>query len=286
MSGQTPPDTAAPSRVAADSGIAARTPAPVPAPPAGRSPAGRPPTWIVVGASSAVAAAFARQVAAAGSPVVLCGRDHDDLAVRAADLAIRHGIQADVVRFDARDSAAHGNSVGRLRALVTGPVSLFVAAGSMPDQRALERDPAAVLATIEANFSGILSLLTRMAPWFEDQRGGAIIVLGSVAGDRGRRRNHVYGAAKAGLHAYLQGLRARLLPAGVAVVTVKPGFVDTAMTFGQPGLFLVASPDAVAAGCRRAVAAGRDVVYLPWFWCWIMAVIRAIPERLFKKMRL
>jgi len=263
----------------------AQTPAPSPAVPAPLSPAppGGPPAWVVVGASSAIAVAFARRVAAAGCSVVLCGRDRDDLDIRAADLRLRYGVPAEVVRFDATDPASHGDVIGRLRAVVSGPVSLFVAAGSMPEQAALERDPPGVLATLEANLLGVVSLLTRMAPWLEDQRGGAVVVLGSVAGDRGRRKNYIYGAAKAGLHAYLQGLRARLFPAGVAVVTVKPGFVDTAMTFGQPGLFLVASPDALAAGCLRAVEKGRDVVYLPWFWRWIMLIIRLIPERIFKR---
>jgi len=112
------------------------------------------------------------------------------------------------------------------------------------------------------------------------------VALGSVAGDRGRLKNYVYGAAKAGLHTYLQGLRARGVRSGVQVVTVKPGFVDTAMTWGLPGMFLVASPDAIAAACLSAVAKKRDVIYAPFFWWGIMTIIRHIPERIFKKLNI
>ena len=107
-----------------------------------------------------------------------------------------------------------------------------------------------------------------------------------MAGDRGRQSNYLYGSAKAGLSAYLQGLRNRLFRSGVRVVTIKPGFVDTSMTFGRPGLFLLASPEAIARGVYKAINSGKDVVYLPWFWRWIMLVIRLVPEGIFKRLRL
>jgi len=107
-----------------------------------------------------------------------------------------------------------------------------------------------------------------------------------VAGDRGRQSNYVYGAAKGALTLYLQGLRNRLQTAGVRVVCVKPGFVDTAMTFGMPGLFLVASPEHVGERIARAVEGKTDVLYVPWFWRYIMLIIRAIPEAVFKRMKL
>jgi short-subunit dehydrogenase len=111
-----------------------------------------------------------------------------------------------------------------------------------------------------------------------------VVAFGSVAGDRGRLKNYVYGSAKAGLHAYLSGLRNRLRRKGVHVMTVKPGFVDTAMTWGMPGMFLVARPDDVARACLTAAEKNTDVFYVPWFWRWIMVVICAIPERLFKRL--
>src|SRR5262249_17269596 len=115
---------------------------------------------------------------------------------------------------------------------------------------------------------------------------GAIVVLSSVAGDRGRPSNFVYGSAKAGLNAYLQGLRARLARAGVSVTTVKAGFMDTAMTYGMPGMFLVASPESAAAACLEAAAKRRDTLYFPRFWQLIMTIMKAIPEPRFKRLRL
>jgi len=131
-----------------------------------------------------------------------------------------------------------------------------------------------------------VSILSRLARRLVGAGGGAIVVLSSVAGDRGRPSNYVYGSSKAGLNAYLQGLRARLAPHGVSVTTVKPGFLDTAMTFGLPGMFLVASPEACARACLSYAAKGREIAYFPIFWWLIMAVIKAIPERVFKKLKL
>lgn len=126
--------------------------------------------------------------------------------------------------------------------------------------------------------------LQALAPEMEARGGGTVVGIGSVAGDRGRIGNYVYGAAKAGFHTYLSGLRNRLTRAGGHVVTVKPGFVDTAMTWGLPGMFLVASPDQVAQDILRAVARKKNVIYTPFFWRYIMLIIRSIPEALFKKM--
>ncbi|MBL0932538.1 MAG: SDR family NAD(P)-dependent oxidoreductase [Alphaproteobacteria bacterium] len=145
---------------------------------------------------------------------------------------------------------------------------------------------ATAAATIVTNYTGAVLLLQRFAPVFEAQKSGTVIALGSVAGDRGRLKNYVYGSAKAGLHAYLQGLRARLVRSGAHVVTLKPGFVDTAMTWGLPGLFLVASPAAIAKAALTAAAKKRDIVYAPFFWWGIMTIIKHIPERIFKKLNI
>jgi short-subunit dehydrogenase len=123
-----------------------------------------------------------------------------------------------------------------------------------------------------------------LAPLIEARGSGTVIGVGSVAGDRGRIGNYVYGAAKAGFATYLSGLRNRLTRAGGHVVTVKPGFVDTAMTWGLPGMFLVSSPEAVADALLKAVRKRRNVLYTPFFWRYIMLIIRNIPEPIFKKM--
>jgi len=129
-------------------------------------------------------------------------------------------------------------------------------------------------------------LLTLLANRFEAQRHGTLAVIGSVAGDRGRQSNYVYGTAKGALAIFLQGLRNRLHPAGVRVLTVKPGFVDTPMTASFKKGPLWAAPEAVAAAIVAAVERGRDVIYTPWFWWGIMTLIKLVPERVFKKLKL
>ena len=241
--------------------------------------------WVVVGASSSVSRAFAREAAAAGADVILAGRDRADLDATAADVRLRSGRSAAVLPFDAADFDGHEAFVEACWTQAAGRrLNLFYAVGAMPDQAEALRDFRVARRTVEVNFLSVVSLLTRLEPGLRAQRGGAVVVVGSVAGDRGRRKNFVYGSAKAGLHAYLQGLRSHLLEAGVRVVTVKPGFLDTAMTWGLPGLFLVAAPEAAARASLRAAGKGRDEIYYPGFWRLIMTIIRAIPEPLFKRL--
>lgn len=244
--------------------------------------------WLVLGASSAVARAFARLVAADGADVLLAGRDLEDIERTAADLRARGAGRVAVLAFDATAYDLHAGLVERCAAArgEAGRLNVFLAFGAMPEQAAIDADPRLVIDTVAANFTGAASVLTSLAPVLEAQGGGRVIVLTSVAGDRGRLKNYVYGAAKAGLNVYLQGLRARLFRAGAGVTTVKAGFLDTAMTFGLPGMFLVASPEACARACLTHAAKGREVVYFPIFWLVIMTIIRAIPERIFKRLNI
>jgi short-subunit dehydrogenase len=239
-------------------------------------------TWIIAGASSAMARAFAREAARRGHALLLCGRDMDDLARTAADCLARGAASAEAVPLDARKPATHGKLAARAAAL-TGPLGVALFMGSMPEQAAMDAEPELIGGMMADTLTGAISILHRLAPLVE-ARGGTILGVGSVAGDRGRLRNYLYGAAKAGLHTYLAGLRNRLGRSGAHVVTVKPGFVDTAMTWGLPGLFLVASPADVARDCWRAIDRRRDVIYTPWFWWGIMTIITHIPERIFKKL--
>jgi short-subunit dehydrogenase len=242
-------------------------------------------TWIVLGASSSVGRAFARLAAAEGSDLVLAGRDADDLRRTAADVALRGNCRADVMPFDAEAVDSHAAFVdGCMRR--GGPVDVFLLFGAMPEQQAIDADFSLALRTIAVNYAGAVSVLSRMAPYLEVQGGGRVVVLSSVAGDRGRLKNYVYGSAKGALNLYLQGLRARLARSGVSVTTVKAGFLDTDMSYGMPGLFLVASPEDCARACLASSAKGRDVVYFPFFWRWIMAIIKAIPERVFKRLNI
>lgn len=242
-------------------------------------------TWLILGASSAMARAFARALALRGAAVLLAGRDADDLAATAADCRLRGAALAEALAFDARDPATYGPLLDRL-GCCDGRICAAVFTGSMPPQADIDVDAALIEGVVTDSFTGPARVLQALAPILEARGDGAIVGVGSVAGDRGRLGNYVYGAAKAAFHTYLSGLRNRLGRAGVTVVTVKPGFVDTAMTWGLPGLFLVAAPEAVADSILRAVDRRRGVIYVPGFWRWIMLVIRLIPEPVFRRLRI
>jgi len=240
-------------------------------------------TWIILGATSSMARAFGRSVGERGDTVLLAGRDMDTLKRDAQDLAARGAKAAQAMAFDARDGATFAAIIDRAEA-EDGMINAAVFVGSMPDQSAIDADPGLIAGTVQDSFTGPAEFLQMLAPVIEARGGGCVVGVASVAGDRGRIGNYVYGAAKAGFATYLSGLRNRLTRAGGHVVTVKPGFVDTTMTWGIEGMFLVARPQQVAADILRAVEKRRNVIYTPFFWRYIMLIIRHIPEAIFKKM--
>lgn len=242
-------------------------------------------TWIILGATSSMARAFARKAAASGAAVLLAGRDQADLALLAQDCTLRGARLAEALAFDARLPEGFAALIARL-AREEGRLNAAVFVGSMPPQSAIDADPALIDGTVTDSFTGPARFLQMFAPLAEARGGGTVVGVGSIAGDRGRIGNYVYGAAKAGFHTYLSGLRNRLTRAGGHVVTVKPGFVDTSMTWGIPGMFLVAAPEAVADDIWKAVTKRKNVIYTPFFWRWIMLIIRHIPEFIFKKMKI
>jgi len=240
---------------------------------------------LILGATSAIARGAAHAFARRGHPIYLAARDRDELSRIAVDLRIRHDVPVMTGEFDADAIETHASFFQRVLQEVGELQGMVLAFGYMGDPVAVRHFPESSRVVIR-NFTGAIELLERGADYLADRRQGFIAGISSVAGDRGRQSNYVYGAAKGGLSLYLQGLRNRLHPEHVQVLTVKPGFVDTAMTFGMPGLFLVASPQYVGEQIARAVDRGRDVVYIPWFWRYIMLIIRHIPERLFKRLKL
>jgi short-subunit dehydrogenase len=244
--------------------------------------------WLILGASSPIARAFAGRAAAAGCEVILAGRDTEDLARSAADLRARHDATARYLTFDAMDIESHRGFAHDVCGddPDAAPLSLFVAFAEMPEQAEMELEFGLVRHMIEVNVTGTFSLLEAFAPHLARQGTGHIVVLSSVAGDRGRRSNYFYGATKAALDAQLAGLRGRLYGDGVSVTTVKPGFVDTAMTYGKSLPFPVASPETVAEIAWRAGIKGRDIVYAPGWWRLIMTILRHIPERIFKRLNI
>lgn len=239
-------------------------------------------TWLILGGSSSVARAFAFEVAQEGADVILAGRDIEDLERTAADLKVRTGREATALAFDATAYDTHADVVETCRGRAER-LNIFLAFGVMPSQEETDRDFGLAKAMIETNYLGAVSILDRFAPVMEAQGHGHVVVLGSVAGDRGRLRNYLYGSTKAALHTYLDGLRARLYRSGVHVLTVKPGVLDTAMTWGLPRLPFPATPEAFARATMAHVKRGREIAYVPGIWRLIMFVIRSIPERLFKR---
>jgi short-subunit dehydrogenase len=242
---------------------------------------------LILGATSAIASALAREFAAHKCDLVLGGRDREELGALASDLILRYGIRAGVLPFDALDTQTHASAL-RLFLAETGNAleGVVVCMGYLGDQAKGQTDWEEARRILETNFTGCVSALNILANHFESRHAGFLCALSSVAGDRGRQSNYLYGAAKAGLSTFLEGLRNRLFHAHVKVITVKPGFVDTRMTYGHSGLFLVASPESVAKGIFRAIIKGKDVVYLPWFWRPIMLIVRSIPEAIFKRLRM
>ena len=240
-------------------------------------------TWVILGGSTSIGRAFARAAAAAGADVLLAGRENEDLERTAGDIATQFGVTANCVSFDAVNVRSHQTLCDSL-AFGDGPIGVFLLFGFMPEQIKIDAEHKLGRQTIDVNYTGAVSILSHLAQLLEKRPESRVVVLSSVSGDRGRLKNYVYGSAKAGLNAYLQGLRARLWRTGSYVTTVKAGFIDTDMTFGMPGMFLVATPSACAEACLALAYKGREVAYFPWFWRYIMLIIRTIPERIFKKM--
>lgn len=240
-------------------------------------------SWIILGATSSMARAMARRLANKGASLYLCGRDMGDLTATAADCLARGAPVAEALHFDARDTATFAPILERATS-EGATINCAVFVGSMPEQSAIDAEPKLIAGVIIDSHTGPATFLQMLAPHIEERGAGTIIGVGSVAGDRGRIGNYVYGSAKAGFATYLSGLRNRLTRAGGHVVTVKPGFVDTAMTWGIEGMFLVASPDDVARDILTAVDKKKNVIYTPFFWRYIMVIIQQVPEFIFKKL--
>ena len=241
-------------------------------------------TILILGGTSTIGRAIATELAGRGFDLALAGRDEAELAVVATDLRLRCGVATRVHRVDALDMERHAAALAPC--LTPDLQGVVLAFGYLGDQRRAETDATEARRIVDTNLTGSVTALNVVAAHLARNGGGFVCALSSVAGDRGRRSNYIYGAAKAGLSTYLSGLRNRYASAGVRVLTVKAGIVDTRMSAGMPGSGLAAPPAAVARSIVRAIVRGRDVVYVPWFWRGIMLVVRMIPERIFKRLGL
>ena len=236
---------------------------------------------LILGATSDMARAIARGFAARGCAIQLAARDPARLEADRADLETRHGVAVSLHAFDALDIAGHAAFVAGLPELPRVAVSAIGLMGEQPEN---EADMTRAAQVMRSNFEGPATVLGALANAMEVRGSGTLVGISSVAGERGRASNYVYGSAKAGFTAYLSGLRNRLAAKGVDVVTVLPGFVATRMTEGMElPARLVARPEEVADAVVTAVERGQEVIYVRRIWRLIMAVIRAIPEAIFKK---
>lgn len=239
-------------------------------------------SWIILGATSGMARPFIRRLAESGAQLFLAGRRMEELEALAADCRLRGAAKAEVMAFDARNPANYADLIDRF-VQEQGTLNAAVFAGSMPDQAQIDATPELIEGVIADSFTGPATFLQMLLPEMEARGAGTVLGIGSVAGDRGRLGNYVYGAAKSAFATYLSGLRNRAGRKGVHVITVKPGPVDTPMTQGMKMPFMT-TPDAVADDLMRAIEKKRDVVYTARIWQVIMTVIRMIPEPVFKKL--
>lgn len=241
---------------------------------------------VIIGATSAMAEACARRWAGRPARFFLVARNAQRLDQVKADLEAR-GARAQVYVMDSNDLAAHAAMVAAAQAALGHIDVVLLAHGTLSDQSACEKSADIAVAEVMTNGTSVVALLTHFANVLEAQRRGTLAVISSVAGERGRPSNYVYGAAKAMVTAFCEGLRARLFKVGVHVLVIKPGFVATPMTahLDLPSL-LTATPAAVAADIDAAVQKRRDELFTPWFWRWIMLIIRWLPRPVFKRLNL
>lgn len=244
-------------------------------------------TILVIGATSAIACACARIWASQGAQLILVARDLNRLEILAADLSLRGAVKVDCVQLDLDDLARHELILNRIFADYSCIDVSLIAVGVLPEQQACSLDASLAVQQFQTNAVSVMAMLTSLSQHLGKQRRGAIGVITSVAGDRGRPSNFYYGSAKAALSVFCAGLRASLFKQGLTVTDIKPGFVATPMTAGLllPRK-LVSTPERVAVDIVRAIERGQSVCYTPGYWRAIMWVIRQIPDVIFKRLNL
>ena len=240
---------------------------------------------VILGATSGMIQPLLRRMAERGKEMLLVARSQERLDVLRSDLLARGS--PNVVTFQADLVELQELVLAFAKECFSGFDTLLLSYGTMLDQSACQIEPEHATREFQANLVSPVAMLTLFGRYFESRSSGTIAVITSVAGDRGRRSNYVYGAAKGGLSIFLQGFRSRMHTFGVRVLTIKPGPVATSMTADMPNLRLLAAPEVVAADIYRALENPRtDVIYTPGYWRWLMGVVRIIPERAFKKLSL
>jgi short-subunit dehydrogenase len=237
----------------------------------------------VLGAGSLIAQAAAADFAEAGHEIIFAGRNSDGLSKLANDFNIRYNVKCYAEQFDALEYNSHKKFLEDVLSKLPDLNYVLVAFGYLGTQEKAQSDFDEAHKIIDTNYTGAVSICELLAAEFESRKKGNIAVISSVAGDRGRQSNYMYGSAKGGLTVYTSGLRSRLTKSGVNVLTIKPGFVDTPMTYGMPlPKLLTASAQKVGKDIYRAMVKQKSVIYTPFYWRGIMQVVKSIPEFIFR----
>lgn len=240
---------------------------------------------LVIGATSAMAEHCARIWAGRGDALYLVARNEERLKTIAADLCVRGATQTEIYCMDLNNIDGHVAMLDAAETAMDGLDMVLIAHGTLSNQKSCEQNVGEMLVEINTNAISTISLLTHIANRFEGKRAGTIAVISSVAGDRGRASNYVYGSAKAMVTTFTSGLRQRLHKSNVTVVTIKPGFVDTPMTASFKKGLLWAKPDITAAKIVQAIDKRKDEVYVPAFWIAIMYLIKILPNKVFNRLQ-
>lgn len=242
------------------------------------------PTVLILGAASDMAVAIARKMATQGYSIQLAARNVERLLPLRSDIELRYQTTCSVHEFDATNFSSH---TGFFQSLNSKPDVTICVFGYLGENEIARENWSEAEKIINSNYTGAVSILNVVSNYYAAQKKGTIVGISSVAGERGRQSNYIYGSAKAGFTAYLSGLRNRMFKESVHVVSVQPGFVYTRMTesLTLPPL-LTAKPEQVAEAVYKAIVKKKNTIYVKWFWRWIMLIIKCIPEFMFKKMKL
>jgi decaprenylphospho-beta-D-erythro-pentofuranosid-2-ulose 2-reductase len=241
-------------------------------------------TWVIAGSTSAIAKAFAHLAASEGHDVILLARDEQKMAHQSADLSIRYQTRVASFIFNAENSADFEGIALSCFNESRYPLRLLFAFGWMPETPSIELSQSQAQITMQTNYNAAALLTLAFLPYLKGIES-KLVYLGSVAGDRGRPSNFMYGSAKAALQQFCEGLRASLSSAKISVTLMRLGFIDTPLSYGKPGYFLAASPQACANACMRAANKKRPAPYFPWFWRWIMLLFKWMPRVVFNKLK-
>lgn len=241
---------------------------------------------LIVGATSAIAKETARLYANSGCQLYLVGRNEESLKILADDVKVRGASLVSYSSLDLNQFDKHAEVIKQATEYLKGLDIAVICHGSLPDQQESEKKFEVAQQEINTNGLSVISMLTELGEYFVKQNHGTIAVITSVAGDRGRQSNYVYGAAKAMVSTYLQGLRGRLLPFNIDVVDIRPGFVDSPMTAKFKKGPLWSSPKQIASIIVKSVERKRHTVYAPFYWRFIMFAVLLVPEFLFKRIKL